>query len=363
MIRKTMGWIGLIVLLLMAGCGKKDGPGGAGGGRGGMAVPVVTARATRQVVEETIEATGTLTASEKVEIQSKADGVIEAILFQEGERVRAGQTLVKLDQAKRRADLTEAAAHLKMADATRQRYATLLSTGAVARQEADAAEADWAAHQARVERLTSELDDAMIRAPFAGITGARLLSLGQFIPKGTGITTLMDPDPMKVAFHVPERFLAQLTLQQAVKLKTAAHPQAAWVGEVYFIDPQVDAATRTVLLKATVPNPAGRLRPGMFAQVALVLQTRAQALVIPEIALLHQGKTTFVYAIGPEIGTEQKAEMRPVKVGLRMPDSLEILEGLREGESVVVEGHQKLHPGAKVIPRVSAPPAADAPEG
>lgn len=336
----------LIVLLLISGCDRKEGPGGAGG-RGGMVVPVVTVPATRQVVEETIEAIGTLAANEKVEIQSETDGVIAAILFREGEGVRAGQTLVKLDPAKRRADLAEAEAHLKMAEATRQRYAELLLKGIVAREEADRAETDRAAQQARVARLTSELDDAVIRAPFDGIAGARLASLGQFIQKGTRIATLMDTDPMKVEFRLPERFLGRLRVRQAVKLKTAADPQATWVGEVYFIDPQVDIATRTVLLKATVPNPDGRLQQGMLVRVHLVRETREGAIVIPEIALLYQGKTTFVYAIGPE----RKAEMRPVKVGLRMADSLEILEGLREGEAVVVEGHQKLKPGATVAPR------------
>jgi membrane fusion protein (multidrug efflux system) len=341
----ALAYIGLLVFA--TGCGKEDG----GGGRGGMAVPVVTAPATRQVVEEMIEATGTLAANEKVEIQSETDGVIAAILFNEGEPVRAGQVLVRLDPAQRRANLTEAEAHLKMAETSRKRYTALLATGVVARQEADQAEAAWAAQQARVERLKSELDDAVIRAPFDGVTGARLPSLGQFIPKGTRITTLMDSDPMKVEFHIPERFLGQLALRQAVKMKTATNPEAT-TGEVYFIAPQVDATTRTVLLKATVPNPDGRLRQGMFAQVSLIRETREGAIVIPEIALLHQGETTFVYAVG----AEQKAERRDVKVGLRMADSLEIVEGLQEGDLVVIEGHQKLHPGATVAPREAERP-------
>lgn len=330
------------VLLCTAGCGKKS-----GGGWGEMVVPVVVAPAQQQAVQEVIEAVGTLAANERVDIKSETDGTIEAIRFAEGQPVEPGQVLVELEQTKLRAAWAEAVANLKMAESTRQRYVALLESRAVAQQEADQANATWAANQALVDRLTSELDDATIKASFGGIAGARLFSVGQFIARGTSITTLIDPDPMKLEFRIPERFLGQMKPQQAVNLETAAYPGTAFTGEVYFIDPQVDAATRTVLLKATVPNPQGQLRQGMFAKVQLVVQVKARAIVIPETALLHQGDLTFVYAIDGE----QKAQRRPVKIGLRLANVVEVLEGLQEAEQVVVEGHQKLHPGAKVAPR------------
>ncbi len=337
-----------VVLVAAAGCGKQG-----GAGRGEMVVPVVSASARQQAVEETIEAVGTLAANESVDVKSEIDGTIEAIRFDEGQRVEAGQVLVELDHAKRRATLAEAVANLKMAESTRQRYAALLESQAVAQQEADQANATWVANQALVDRLTSELEDATIKASFGGLAGARLLSVGQFISKGTSITTLIDPDPMKLEFRVPERFLGQIKPQQAVKLEAAAYPETAFTGEIYFIDPQIDPATRTVLLKATVPNQDGRLRQGMFAQVKLVVQVKEQAVVIPDAALLYQGDLTFVYAIDDE----RQAQMRPVTVGLRLSDSVEVTEGLQAGEAVVIEGHQKLHPGAKVAPREPQPGA------
>lgn len=349
---KTMSVIMLVTLVLAAGCGNKQ-----QGGWGELVVSVVTVPARQQAVEETIEAVGTLAANERVDIKSEADGTIEAIHFDEGQQVEAKQVLVELDQAKLRAALAEAQANLTMAQAARQRYAALLGTRAVSQQEADQAQATWAATQAVVERLTAELEDATIRAPFAGMTGARLLSIGQFVSKGTNITTLIDSDPMKLEFHIPERFLGQIQPQQAVKLQTAAYPQRPFSGEVYFIDPQVDTATRTVLLKARVPNPKGLLRQGMFAQVELIVRVKEQAIVIPDTALLHQGDLTFVYAID----AEQKAQMRPVKIGARLVNVVEVVEGLQAGEPVVAEGHQKLHPGVKVAPRQPQAPSSGAP--
>jgi membrane fusion protein (multidrug efflux system) len=315
---------------------------------------VVAATAQEQALEATIPSIGTLEADERVDVKSEIDGTIASIEFEEGQRVAAGQVLVRFDQAKLRASLAEAQANLQLAETTRQRYATLLQAKAVSQQEADQASAAWAANQALVERLTAELEEATIAAPFAGVTGARLLSVGQFIPRGTTITTLIDPDPMKLEFRLPERFLGQVRSGQPVKLETAAYPDVSWTGEVYFIDPQIDEPTRTVLVKAAVPNPDGRLRRGMFAQATLVLHVREDAVVIPETAVLHQGDLTFVYAID----VEQTAQMRPVKIGQRLADSVEVVEGLQAGEQVVAEGHQKLHPGAKVAPREPAPAAA-----
>lgn len=338
----------LIVLGLATGCGKRD-----QASPGDMTVSVVAVPAQQQAVEETLEAVGTLTANERVEIKSETDGTVEALHFEEGQQVKAGQLLVELDQAKLRAALAEAQANLTMAEATWQRYAALLQSGAVAQQEADQAQATLAAHHALAERLTAEMEDATITAAFEGVTGARLLSVGQFISRGTSITTLIDPDPMKLEFRIPERFLGQITLQQAVKISTAAYPDLSVVGAVYFIDPQIDPATRTVLLKARMSNPAGQLRHGMFAQVKLIVQVNEDAVVIPDTALLHQADHIFVYTIDGE----QKAQMRPVTIGARLADSVEVIEGLQPGEQVVTEGHQKLYPGATVSPHPPQPAA------
>jgi membrane fusion protein (multidrug efflux system) len=319
----------------------------------------VAAAVVVQPIEEAIEAVGTLAANERIEVKSEIDATITAIHFEEGQAVHAGQVLVELDPMKLKAALAEAVANLTMTQASSQRYAALRASGAVAQQEVDQTQAAWAANEALVERLTSDLEDATIKAPFDGLAGARLVSVGQFLARGTTLTTLIDPDPMKLGFRIPERHLGAIREGQAVKLQIAAYPEAAFTGEVYFIDPQIEEATRTVLIKARVPNAEGRLRQGMFARVGLIVDVREKALVIPESALLQQGDLAFVYVID----AEQKAQMRPVKVGQRLAEQAEILEGLQPGERVVTEGHQKLHPGAKVAARDPEAPAAEPSHG
>lgn len=348
---KTLPVVLMAAVVLVAGCGKKQ------AGWGEMVVPVVAAQATQQPVEESIRAVGTLTGDEWVDVKSETDGTVQALHFDEGQYVDEGEVLVELDQSKLRAALAQAQADLNLAESTKERYAGLLQSQAVAQQEADQAQATWASTKALVDRLTAELDEATIKAPFAGITGARLLSVGQYIPRGTNITTLIDANPMKLEFRIPERFLGQIKVQQTVKLTTAAYPDAPFTGEVYFIDPQVDTATRSVLVKARVPNPDSQLRQGMFAEVELIVQVRKEAVVIPETAVLYQGDLTFVYAID----AEQKVQQRPIKVGVRLPSAVEVLEGLSLGEHVVAEGHQKLFPGAKVMPKPPEPPPGTPP--
>lgn len=330
----------LLAALAVPGCGKKQ----AGWD---MVVQVVSAEAAAKRVDETVGTVGTLMGNESVKILAETDGTVEAVLFEEGQFVKEGQTLVEIDRVKLEASYAEAKARFEMAEASWKRYESLLESGAVSRQEADQARAEWAGSKALADRLSSELGEATIKAPFDGIAGGRDWSVGQFIPRGTTVTTLVDPDPMKLEFRVSEKYLATLKTGLAVRVSVSAYPGEKFPGEVYFVDPQVEADTRTVLLKASIPNPDGKLRQGMFANVSLVVRTFEDAVVVPESAVLYQGDLAFVYAVDGE----SKAQMRPVKPGVRLAGEVHIAEGLAAGESVVAEGHQKIFPGAKVAPR------------
>ena len=336
-------------LLLLAGCGQADGGGQA---EKAMVVPVVVYTSQRQPVEEAVSLVGTLEANETVEIKSELDGRITTIAFEEGQPVRAGQLLVQLDTDKLKASLAEAEANRRLADASRQRYEALAGTDAVSRQELDQAVATAEASRATAELLRAQLRDATLLAPFDGMVGERLVSPGQFVAKGALLTTVVSADPIKAAFRVPERHLSQLRKGQAVDLRVAAYPDELFRGTVIFLDPQVDEATRTALVKAAVSNPEGRLRSGMLATAQLTLRVREQALVIPETALLQQGDVVSVFIVGPD----DVVQPRPVTAGLRIPGGIEITEGMTEGERVVVEGLQKLRPGAKVKTREAEQP-------
>lgn len=338
-------------VLALAGCQRSAGPGGP---RGGMVVHVVGVEVSRQPIEDTIALVGTMAANESVDIKSELDGTVEEIVFHEGDMVAQGQVLGRIDRRKLEASLAEAEAKLTLAEINRQRYETLVASRAVSQQEYDQAASTYEATHAMVELMREQLKDATVTAPFDGVVGQRLISVGQFVSKGTSLTSLIDWNPMKVAFEVPERYLSSLRKEQPMTVSVAAYPQERFTGTVYFIDPQVDPDTRTALVKAYVPNPDARLRPGMFANLTLILNTRQDALVVPETALLFQGQTTSVFIVD----AQQTAQSRPVKTGIRLAGLVEITEGLSIGDVVVTEGTQKLHPGAAVKVRLDGVPAS-----
>lgn len=330
-----------------SGCGKK--PGGMGGpeGPGGRVVPVVGARVSPHALEERISLVGTLAANEAVDIKSEIEGLIEEITFEEGQSVKEGDVLIRIDRHKLDAELAEAEARLRLAEATKNRYAMLAETRAVSGQEVDQAATGHETARATVDLVKAQLKDATLTAPFDGVLAARLVSTGQFVSKGQMLTTLIDGDPMKAEFRVPERYLIWVREGQRIELSIAAYPAERFGGEVYFVDPQIDEATRTVLVKAKLPNFDGKLRRGMFANLQLVVHVRDRALTVPESALMMQGESASVYVAGDS----GAVELRPVTVGVRLAGEVEILKGIAPGETVIVEGIQKVGPGASVTVR------------
>jgi len=331
----------LLALVVLTGCNKKP---TAGGAPLNMATTVVAAEAKRQPIAETLALVGTLAANEFIEVKSETDGTIAEILFEEGQPVKKGDLLIRLDESKLAAGLAESEANLKLSAATFERNKELLREKLVSQQEYDQSAATLQANQATVALRKRLLQDTRIYAPFAGLAGSRSVSPGQVIAKNTTLTWLVDLEIVKAEFNVPERFLSGVKIGQAVQLTVAAYPKEKFQGEVYFLAPQVDPNTRTLLMKARIPNAAHQLKPGMFANLDLTLTLRQEAIVIPESALMSQGDRTSVYVIGAD-GT---AQVRPVKVGLRIPNQIEILDGVQPGEKVVSEGLQKVRPGGPV---------------
>ena len=330
--------------LAVVGCGKKEKEGQGGGGAAAMMVPVVAAEAAVRPVVEKLALVGTLQANEVVEITAEADGIVAEVAFQEGQPVEKGKLLLRLDETKFAAALAEAEGNDKLSRSTFERAKQLLGDRLISQQEFDEASARYAVTHATLERRARELKDARIHAPFSGTVGARLVSPGQVIARGAKLTTIVDTDPIKAEITIPERFLGQVKIGQEMTLSVAAFPGKTFTGKVYFIAPQIDPGTRTALVKAEIPNPEMQLRPGMFANLDLTLQVRERGVVIPEASLtLTQNKTTVWV-----IGADDSVQPREVKVGLRMAGEVEILEGLKPGEKIVVEGIQKLGPGAKV---------------
>jgi membrane fusion protein (multidrug efflux system) len=333
------------LLLTTAGCDKKPAAGAPGGGApGAFATQVVAVPARSVPLSESISLVGSIAPNERIEVRSEVDGLVTEINFDEGQRVEKGQLLVALDASKFQAQLSESEANLKLAQTSFDRIKQLLADNLISQQEFDTASATFAANQAAVELRRREMKDTRIVAPFAGIAGARLVSAGQVISKSSQLTSLVDLDTVKVEVNVPERYLKQVKIGQKVAFKVAAYPGEQFTGAIYFIAPQLDTSTRTALVKARIANPDTKLRGGMFAGLELTLQLREAALVIPEPAIVNNGDLTMVFAITPT----NTAVMKPVTIGLRIAGKAEVVKGLAEGEMVVVEGVQKLRPGAPV---------------
>jgi membrane fusion protein, multidrug efflux system len=348
----------IVGVAMIAGCkprGAAGGPGGPGGPGGGMPhIQVVAVEARQQPVSESLSLLGSIAANEMIQIKSEIEGVIQEIRFDEGQPVEKGQLLVRLDDTKLAAAVAEAESNFKLSKANFDRGEQLFRDNLISQQEYDQVAATFDVNQAGLELKRRQLKDTRVSAPFEGIMGARQVSPGQVIEKNTVISWLVDLDPVKVEVNVPERYLSQLKVGRPLEFTVAAFPDEKFHGEVYFISPQVSESLRTVLIKARIPNPGNKLLGGMLATMALTLQIRDAAIVIPEPALMSSGDNFLVFVVD-ENGA---AQMRPVEVGLRLAGKAEILKGLRAGEKVVVEGMQKLRPGAPV--KLAPPEAAAA---
>ena len=330
-----------IVTLLAGGC---SGGGEESGPPPGFAAQVVVVEAKTEPVAEKISVVGTLRANEIVSIQGEIDASIEKITFSEGESVEKGQVLFELDDAKLAATVAQAYANFKLAETILERNKTLLKSRTISQQDFDRSQATYLADKAALELASQNLEDATIIAPFSGVMAERLVSPGQFVSRGLVLCTLVDLDPIKAEFNVPERFISQLALNQRIEIRLASYPGESFEGVVYFVAPRLDSSTRTVLVKARVANDDGRLKAGMFGNLDLILKTKDEAIVIPEIAISYNGDQASVYVVSKEL----QAELRFIEVGLRLAGFSEITNGLEVGDLVITEGFQKIGPGSPV---------------
>ena len=296
---------------------------------------IVVQPVAEMTFEDRIEAIGTTQANESTALTSNVSETIETLMFEEGQFVTKGTIIATLHDAEEQAALTEAQKAFN-------RSAELVRTGALsaARRDAD---------KARLDIAMAQVNDRKIIAPFDGYLGLRSLSAGDIVNPGTVITTLDDIDPIKLEFAVPEAYLAKLSTGLPIRAKSEAYPGERFEGTVLAVAPRVDPVTRTIMVKATIPNPDNKLRAGMLMGVEIVRNAR-HGLAISEEALVSQGANKVVMVTGtPDENKMADVSARPIVIGTRMPGYVEVVDGLKPGEKVIVEGVIKAHPGAKVI--------------
>ncbi len=289
------------------------------------------------------EALGNARANESVDIRPKITATLTEILFEEGQEVGADAVLVKLDNLEQVADLAAAQAALVDSEASYRRSSELFRNKVVAKSQLLQDEAKKIADEAMVSVAQKRLADTVVRAPFAGRLGLRRVSIGSLVDTDTVITTLDDTHIIKVDFDLPEIFLSRLQPGLKVLAHSAAYPDHAFEGAVSSVDTRVDPVSRTVKVRSEMPNTGGHLRPGMFLTVNL-LKDDIDALVIPERALIPERSSQFVFVVGDS----ELVEKRAVQIGRRRPGEVEILSGLSEGETVIVDGTQKAREGQAV---------------
>lgn len=304
------------------------------------AQPVRVGTVLRQV-----EAVGTLRANEAVVLKPELQGRVEKILFEEGQPVKAGQSMVQLDDDQYRAELAEAIANRDLSEANYRRTQELIKRKVTSQTDLDKARAELQANEARVALKREALSKMTLKAPFDGIAGLREVSVGEVVSPGQSLMQVVDIDPVKVDFRVPELYVGELRPGQSLQITLDAFPGESFRGEVYAVDPQIDPRGRSILLRATVPNSDARLRPGLFARVELVLERFDNAISVPEEAIVPRGDKQLVYRI-----VDDKAEMVPVTLGIRRQAMVQVLDGLGPDDVVITAGQIKLRPGAAVNP-------------
>ena len=323
--------------------------------------PVATVAVTEAKKEEWVEriqAVGTFRAVQGIELAPQIGGVIRAFHFDSGQEVANGTLLVELDDSVEQADLKSNLATLKNADMALDRQRQLITGGSTSRSTLDAAEAARDQASAAVERTRALIAQKALVAPFAGRIGLRRADIGQYVSPGTGIASLQQLDPIYVDFPVPEQAIAELATGQVVEVSVDAWPDQPFMGKVISLDARVSAETRNLVVRAEVKNADKRLKPGMFANVA-VLVGKAQSLVtLPRTGVTYSLYGDSVYVVKPApaaAGSAQAApadqmivERRSVKLGDARGARVSILSGLEPGEQVVSEGQSKLMAGARV---------------
>ncbi|MGH8197164.1 MAG: efflux RND transporter periplasmic adaptor subunit [Steroidobacteraceae bacterium] len=329
----------VVLACLVAGCGG-DAPGAS---EAPPATAVVTTTVAPQQWRDTIEALGTARANESVTMTAKVSEIVRKVAFDSGDVVRAGDVLLDLSSGAQLAGLEEARAAYQEAERQLKRQQELADRQLVAVSQIDTQRAARDAARARMDVVRAELSDRVITAPFDGVLGLRQVSPGSLVTPGTPIATLDDISVIKLDFSVPERFLALLGRGQDVVALSETYPEREFEGTVTSVDSRIDPVTRSVTVRAEVPNPDRLLRPGMLMSVRL-FQAPRDTLIVPEIAVLQVGLESFVY----RVAKDQTVERVKVDLGARRKGEVEIAGGLSAGDVIVTEGAVKLRDGVRV---------------
>jgi membrane fusion protein (multidrug efflux system) len=324
---------------------------------------VTTVVAQEQPWEATLDAVGSVAAVQGVMLSADQPGVVEAILFESGARVAAGQALVRLDARQERAQLVAAEARRELAGTNLERSRRLLETQVIAQSEYDAVAAQHKQAEAAVEEIKAGIERKTIRAPFSGVTGIRQVNLGQYVHSGDPVVPLQSMDPIYVDFAVPQQQVGSLRVGAAVRAEVDSVARRTITGRITAINPMIDDNTRNVQVQATFRNTQGELRPGMYATVVVAVGTAPPTVALPASAINYAPYGNSVFIVedikGPDGKSYRGVRQQFVKIGTARGDQVAILEGVKAGQEVVSSGVFKLRTGAAVSVNNKVQPSND----
>lgn len=316
-----------------------------------MALAVIATPVVKSDFSDTVEALGTIKANETVVITADTSGKATDIFFEDGQEVHKDDILLIIDKTEEEAALRAAQAQLAEAQSSYDRATNLQKTSALSKATLQERVAQLERARAEIQAIEARIDKRVITAPFDGILGLREVSIGALIQPGDVITTIDDLSQMKVDFDVPTVFLSTLKSGMQIVGKVDAYEGQEFIGQVQTINSQIDPVTRTVKIRAIMPNPDKLLRPGLLITINL-LRNERQALLIPEESLLKRSDKNYVFVITNKDG-KQIATQREITIGTREPGTIEVLSGLNEGENIISHGLIKVRDGMEVTIRAT----------
>jgi membrane fusion protein (multidrug efflux system) len=294
-----------------------------------FAMPVVAIKINEENLSEEISAVGTLEANQIATVRAEISGKVTKIDFAEGKFIKKGQLIAKINDSNYKADY-------ELAKANNKRAKLLFKVGAISKEEMETAKSSY-------DLTKSKMDKTTINAPFGGEISFRNINVGDLVAEGTEITRIADVSKIKVQFAVAEKYLSKLKIGQVIYLKVDAYSGQEFTGSILAIDPVTDADTRTIGVKAIIGNKSQKLEPGMTAYVQVKLRNKANAILIPEEAIISGDDKTSVFKI-----IEGTAKASEVVIGERLDGKVEINSGINAGDEIIIAGHMKIRDGMPV---------------
>lgn len=305
-------------------------------------LPVNALVVTNKNLENTIRVTGTIIANESVDLKSEISGKVSKIYFREGQRVKKGDLLLKINDDDLRANLEKLKYTKKLYEDSEYRQRKLLEREAISQEEYDQALNLLNTTSAEIKLQEVQISKSEIRAPFDGIIGLRSISEGSYITPSSQIANLYNIEPVKIEFSVAEKYSGMINVGDKVRFSTESAPEV-FTGNVYAIEPQIDQSTRTLKIRAIAPNREHKLLPGHFARIELVLESMPDAIMVPTESLIPELSGHKLY-----VARKGKAEAVNVKTGIRTDREVQILEGIVRSDTVLTSGLLQLRPGMEV---------------